>query len=265
MYRIVLAITLSLSLLFLAKEGLHSLRSEAVPQTSVKTKKQVKTKDKKRSPNQIVQFYPSVPSPLPDLYEGYLFNEERFLENEENMKQVVQKAENGTELSVDIKTVFYTGSIIIGDIRKGLISYIPKQAAATTKSKITKKTPKKVSKKTSSRQKSIKYAQLVAGDSLSGYKVVSVEADRIVFQKGPETLEKMLYDSEKKRIAPPPLPKKRVTKKKTSATPSKRKQVELGKTTSSRKVQTSRKLSSSSKKSTTKRTRMSTPGLPPGP
>lgn len=258
MYRIIIAIALSLSFIFVAKVGVNSLQSGSVQEAPVKAQKQGKPKDPKRSAaQQTLQFYPSVPSPLPDLYSGYLFNEERFLQKEEDKEKEGPEDENGTDLAVNMETVFYTGSIIIGNLRKGLIAYSPFKT--TPVSRIEK------GKRPSARQKSIKYAQLVAGDSLSGYKVVSVEADRIVFKKGPETLEKMLYDSEKKRIAPPPLPKDKVIKKRATASTSKKKRVELGKTqTSRRKVQLSPTVSSSKKKSPIK-PQVRIPGIPPRP
>ncbi len=258
MYRNIIAIALSLSFILLAREGIESFRSVDMQEAPVKVKKQDKSKDKKRPVVPNLQFYPSVPSPLPDLYAGYLFNEERFLEKEGDKDKEEPKDESGTELAVDIETVYYTGSIIIGNLRKGLISYSPKRTPAAAK-----KTKRPV-KKPASRQKSIKYAQLVAGDSLSGYKVVSVEADRIVFEKGSETVEKMLYDSEKKRIVPPPPPKKKVVKRKATASTSKKKRVVLGKKapTIRKRVQTTRKGSTSNK---TTKPQIRVPGLPPKP
>ena len=249
MFKLVASIVLSLSLLFLVREGVVSFKTEDAPAPTMTADRQPKAS--RPQPPKTIVFYPTVPSPLPDLKKGYLFNEERFLAGD-TTEEISAEEETGTEFSVDIKTVSYAGSIIIGETRKALI-YYPAQKPKTPQ----KRTDRK---KIVSPVKKRNYAQLVAGDSLSGYKVVAVEPDRLVFEKGSETIEKMLNDPEKIRMAPPPLPKKAVRKKTTPQT-SKRKRVELDKarsTTSRRAVQSSRK--SSRKK--TPEPQIQIPGVP---
>ncbi len=251
MFKPVASILLAFFLALLVREAVVSLQGADIPPAlpAVEKKKDVPMRNTVKD----VAFYPSVPSPLPDLNQGYLFNEERFLQGE--VEAVAEEeAESGTELSVDIDTVEYAGSIIIGDMRKGLISYAAKQAPVAAKIKVRSRSPVRI--------KSRKYAQLLAGDSLSGYKVVSVEPDKMVFVKGTETIEKMLHDPEKVRLAPPPVAKK-IQRQKVKARVSKAKRVALDKARSTtRKVQSTRKVTS--KKSAVPREKIQVPGVPVG-
>ncbi len=162
-------------------------------------KTEVKVKDKKiiRHIGSSVKLYPVVPRHLPDLYDGYLFNEERMLMRADE----VNKDEGGDAhqgIRADIEDVMYVGSLIIGNIRKGLISYPNKgQSPQSFKDMAARK---KSTKKTT---KQLNYAQLLVGETFSDYKVVAVESDRIEFSKAGKTITKQLYDPAKKRLAPP--------------------------------------------------------------
>lgn len=175
-----------------------------------------------------VSFYPQVPARLPDLTQGYLFNADRFLASEEKGEQV-EEVKDGVKLDMD--QLFYAGSIIIGDNRKGLVSYVDLQAKKTGKKTTSKKKKRSASKK--------KYAQLKINDQLGGYTVTEVEADHITFERGGKSIEKMLHDSSKARIKPPV--RKKVIRSRKTSTSSKRK-VSLGTPSTKSKTVTSKRV-----------------------
>lgn len=254
MFKLIASILLGISLIVLTRAAVISLQTESTGEIAIIDTDNKQDEHVKRTPSKTVEFYPSVPAPLPDLNEKYLFNEERFLlgEKEEEAENEAAAA-NGSELSVDMNTVFYAGSIIVGDLRKGLISYTDNKAPTATASKDRKKTPTPLQTK--------KYAQLVAGDSLSGYKVDTVDPDRIIFKKGTETIEKLLNDPEKERLKPPPPPKKTVVRNTSTArqgrtTAPTRKVVQSSRTVRPAKTVTSRRLP-------VQRERIQIPGVPP--
>ncbi len=199
MVKVIASVILTLSFLLLLREAFISVPTEdgvdGGPAVGKSKRHPVVPQEKS------VPFYPPVPTVLPDLNLGYLFNAERFLPGEKDSAASAEEAgEAGTEVTVDIETVFYAGSIIAGDVRKGLIVYPALAGPATP---VKKGEPVAAA----SSQKPRKYAQLAPGDTVSGYSVVAVEADRLVLQKGEETIEKLLNDPKKERIAPPPPPK----------------------------------------------------------
>ncbi|MFH1215399.1 MAG: hypothetical protein V1706_02750 [Pseudomonadota bacterium] len=207
MVKIIASVILSLSFLFLVKEAVVSYRSDYEYAGDANVPKKAKPQPV-IPPEKKVVFYPPVPAALPDLNQGYLFNAERFLpgDNEEEAADT----DNGQDVSVDIATVSYAGSIIAGDIRKGLIVYPPPKTPPPAAIGANKNAPAPL--------KPRNYTQLVAGDTVSGYKVVAIEPEKLVLQKGEETIEKMLIDPKKDRIAPPPPAPKPKAAPKTRAT-----------------------------------------------
>lgn len=165
-----------------------------------------------------VSFYPQVPKKLPDLNQGYIFNEERFLASADTEEKGEQVEEPQDGVKLDMDQLFYAGSIIVGDNRKGLVSYVDLQAKS-----VQKKTTSQTRKSSSSKKK---YAQLKINDQLGGYTVTEVEADHITFERGGKSIAKSLYDSSKVRIKPAAR-KKVVSSSKRTATSSKKK-VSLG-------------------------------------
>jgi hypothetical protein len=156
---------------------------------------------------------PMVPGVLPDLKDGYLFNPERMLAGAEAPPSMEEKAddagaENTTGIAAKMDDVTYAGSIIADNFSRAIIVYTeaaaknkpkpPAQPAARS-SKV-KATPPPVAAAPGSE----KHGQLEVGDVLDGYKVAEIQPDKLVFTKGDETVEKLLYDPEKKRQAPPP-------------------------------------------------------------
>ncbi len=222
MFRIVIAIGLLISFFFLVSEGSRSMLSGKQV-----TGRQVKVKGGHSVFGQEkIEFYPKVPTSLPDLRDGYLFNEKRILvvEEEGQEKDLTGEYE---EIKVKMDDVMYVGSLIRGDVRRGLVSY-PAQRKKT-KSKVKRK-----NKKTLRSSKNRDYARLLVGESFSDYKVIEIEADRIKFEKRGKTVVKFLNDPGKNRLAPPKIENKRLrgfnksVAKSKKAVVSKRRRVKAG-------------------------------------
>jgi hypothetical protein len=215
MYKRIAVIILIVSLFWLVWEGVMSLQESESRVPSVEA---VKKTAAPGGTQKQVSFYPQVPKKLPDLNQGYVFNEDRFLASADTEEKGEQAEEPTDGVKLDMDQLFYAGSIIIGDNRKGLVSYVDLQAKSVKKKKATSKT-----KKSSSSKK--KYAQLKINDQLGGYTVTEVEADHITFERGGKSIAKTLHDSSKVRIKPAAR-KKVVSRKRTST--SSRKKVSLG-------------------------------------
>ena len=198
MFKIVIAIGLLISFFFLVNEGSRSmLPVEQVTGRQVKVKGGLSVSGPEKP-----EFYPKVPAPLPDLRDGYLFNEKRMLaiEEEEQVENDLTGEHEG--IKVNMADVMYVGSLIRGDVRRGLISY-PAQR------KKTKTEVKRAKKKTLRSSKNRDYVRLLVGERFSDYKVVEIEPDRIKFEKRGKTVVKFLHDSGKNRLAPPKVENKR--------------------------------------------------------
>lgn len=138
--------------------------------------------------------YPPVPEKMPDLNDGYIFNQERLFEEDDFTAAGSGGA--GLGAAIDLNEVVYSGSLIVGDVRKALITYqeaVPAKPRATAGRRGVR--PKK-----SRTQKTYRHKQLDAGEDFMGYKVAKIESDRIVFEKGGEKIEKFLYDGGKDRV-----------------------------------------------------------------
>lgn len=253
MLKLIVAIALSLSLIFLVKEAVVALRADNTPAPPASEGRQAKPQTPYLAEKNDVIFYPPVPVALPDLNKGYLFNEERMIEGAAG-ENGDGTEEDSTEPFVDMDTVFYAGSIIIGEMRKGLIMFPPARMPVPARRTIAKQAP--------APPKERKYAQLGVGESFSGYKVVAVEPDRIVFQKGTDTIEKILNDPKKTRIAAPPPPPKERGKIPTAVT-SKTKRIQLDKAKSGSPGQSSRTIKSTTR--TAPNPDIQVPGVPAPP
>lgn len=170
------------------------------------------SEDKPVSPAKVV-LYPPVPDVLTDLNEGYLFNIDRAFE----------EIESGSAPSsaVDLTEVFYAGSLIIGEMHKGLITYQDKGPASRRPV-----SPKRGA--TQLRRPSVqavyKHKQLALGEKFMGYNVDKIEKDRIVFKKDDDVVEKFLYDPSKQRgkvgaVAKPQSAKPRTVRSKAQQIP----------------------------------------------
>ena len=253
MVKLIAAIALSLSLIFLVKESIVALRAGDSLAPPVSEERQATKPQPAYPAEKNVIFYPPVPLALPDLDKGYLFNEERMIEGAAGGNEGGQEEEDTAALSVDMDTVFYAGSIIIGEVRKGLVTYPAPQAAALNRKITTRQAAPPARERN--------YAQLAVGENFSGYEVIEVEPNRIVFRKGADTIEKMLNDPKKTRIDAPPLPKEPA--KTPAAGTAQTKRVQLDKAKTGSPVQSSRTV-----KSTTRpvpNPKIQVPGVPVPP
>lgn len=190
MIRQVISIGLLFSLLFLIRGMAVTLKTDPLAELQ-EVKKQKKSRPKPMPAIKPIQFYPPLAA-VPDLTNGYIFNEERGVAAEKK-----QEGEGQQVSSVDVKDVFYVGSVIMGDMQKGIVSY------PISKKKITG-----VRATQSAQKSSMEQVFLKPGDILGGYEVMDVQPDKIVFKKDSDIVEKMLNDPEKQRLTPPkPTPK----------------------------------------------------------
>ncbi|MFN2364902.1 MAG: hypothetical protein ABR523_00375 [Desulfurivibrionaceae bacterium] len=134
------------------------------------------------------KLYPEVPAVLPDLNENYLFNSERSFAEEER---------GGGSFSevMDLTAINYTGSLIVGQIRVGLITYQDEiSVAGASPAAARGGNRRRVPTKTVTKNK-----QLAVGENFMGYVVEEIAKDRLVLKKGDEMIVKFLYDSDTDR------------------------------------------------------------------
>ena len=199
MIRIAVIIFLILSSVVLVRGAILSWQDPVLPALEIKADDKTTARVKSKR----IVFYPRPSAPLPDVLDGYLFNAERMLAGES-----AEESEGPTEidlLSIDMEKILYTGSIIIGDLRKGMLSYsiadssVKKTAVASRRT--TRRSPRR-----SDDDKTKRHIVVEQGRNFAGYKVVAVEPERIVFEQDGEKIEKFLYDPSKKRIIAPSSP-----------------------------------------------------------
>lgn len=139
-------------------------------------------------------FNPEIAKPLPDLNQGYVFVEDRELD-ESDLDEFTSDGKKEPEIvsSTDLEEVFYEGSVIIGELRKALVAY-PAAPANVEKGSRTRAPVK-------GRAASVlQHEQLDQGALFMGFVVARVEEDRIVFEKDGEKIEKFLHDQNKSRV-----------------------------------------------------------------
>ncbi len=168
----------------------------------------------------LADFYPPPPAVLPDLREGYLFNEARRLAAADEGTEEAAPEPEEPAVTVDMETLEYVGSIIAGSVKKGMVAFVEKapggrkppprgQRPGVQRPGVQPRTPvasrrlgqRTKAKKVGRSQK--KYATLKEKDEFYGYTVALVAPDRIVFARGDESVEKLLYDPAKERLVPP--------------------------------------------------------------
>ncbi len=146
-------------------------------------------------PETIPSPYPAVPPSLPDFNKGYLFNEAR----EISVAAPGEETENESE-DTQLTDIVYSGSIITGDIKRGLLVFSQAPRSPVRSSSMRPPPTGGFTQLTGGEKKS---QQVMVGDDVSGYKVQEIHPDRIIFAKNGQTVEKSLYDAEKKRTIAP--------------------------------------------------------------
>lgn len=131
---------------------------------------------------------PMTPAAPPDLNQGYIFNAERNLAGGSGKDGQARNAGN-----VGIDRVQYSGSIIAGENTKALLSYPLGEQPASSPG----------GGPVSPRQG---FLRVVVGDTVNGYKVTEILADKITFSRGGQKITKLLYDRTKERTQAQPQP-----------------------------------------------------------
>ncbi len=197
MMRLIIAAVLFVSL-FAMMRGVSTTWRENRLSAPVVVKKTAKLLATDNIPPEKTASQPVVPGKLPDLKAGYLFNADRLLVGDGDRKKAEDLAAgNDLGIQADIKSVVYSGSIIGYNLRQAII-VVPgaKKGQAAKRRSIRRR-------KSSFRgNKNIQNVRVKEGDLLSGYTVASISPEKIVFKKGNEQVEKLLYDPDKKRTAP---------------------------------------------------------------
>jgi hypothetical protein len=142
-----------------------------------------------------------VPLVVPEVYDGYLFVEERRLEEADLADGGQDFAE---ETSVALEQVFYSGSLIIGEKRQALVTYQQNNTGGRRPGLSLDRGRAAAAEAQSGYQNKV----LKPGDRFMGYEVAAIEPEKIVFKKGGEKVEKFLFDQNKKRpvVNEPPRP-----------------------------------------------------------
>jgi hypothetical protein len=188
MLRITLISGLLISLFFLVRAIAGTWQGEEVPVMPVSAQ----ASPAAMSENRIV-FYPPVPAELPDLNLGYLFNEARLLVVEPKTDK------KDAEPMIAIADVSYIGSVISSDRRVGIIGYREQGAAIGLQQASGRIRPGGQAAAAVD-----KHAHLAPGENFSGYLVVEVLPEKIVFEKDGIKIEKSIVKANKDRKAPMP-------------------------------------------------------------
>ncbi len=192
--------------------GMYSQFSTDEVEPPAKTGQQKTTPAKK---SEQPSLNPKMARTLPNLNQGYLFNSERFLKS--SGMSTTTNTVNSQNINMD--TLQYDGSLIVGETRKAIISFV---TGATAKpQRVTQKAPGSRRPATQVNRSS----KIIAlGDTVAGYTVSQIEPEKITFNQGSNEITKELFSTEKKRQAAPITKQKkpapaRVTKPVKKATP----------------------------------------------
>ena len=194
--RFVVVIALFLSLIILGNGALQSWKEIDIPAMR-------EASEKKRpaalAERQNFVFTPQVPALIPDLNTGYLFNAQRSITEEEAEEQAPDGSIEDGSSQVNMDTLVYAGSIIVGDLRKGMISFSLKEEKLAPPARLRRgrPVPRRQAPKTA-----MENATVEEGEDFYGFKVSSVQPEKILFSKNGTNIEKPLYDPNKQRAEP---------------------------------------------------------------
>jgi hypothetical protein len=199
MLRIAVIFLLFVSFLFLARGVVNSWRENPIPPPPGIQEVQTAVPDIQVP----IDLSSPVPQPLPDLHKGYVFNVDRLFEEKVEPEEGDTKEGKSIDddMYIDIDSVSYTGSIISESTHKAIVSYSPAQPRGfAARRRRTTRGSLRTRSRTTAPSSNIKYATLETGDVFNGYKVISIDPEKIVFERDDEKIEKLLYDPDKKRL-----------------------------------------------------------------
>ncbi|MDR9500585.1 MAG: hypothetical protein RI601_02190 [Desulfurivibrionaceae bacterium] len=179
-----LATLLVLLLLLLIKANIDTFRS-APPRQERESAARKEGGRKKISPPPIT-LNPPIRTDLPDLSSNYIFNVQRFLAEEERLGQTAQDSAH----DIRPEDIVFNGALISEGYKKALVSY---RLSSPSDRRTRQSGPQRQAARPS------QTIRLTVGDELDGYIVTEITPDFILFEKGPETLKKTLFDPEKPR------------------------------------------------------------------
>jgi hypothetical protein len=139
-----------------------------------------------------IRLNPKVTLSSTNLNQGYLFNRERFL------KSADTDTNANNQKNINMETLRYNGSIIMGTTRQALISYSSGKTSKTAKRVARNTRPNKKKRPTP------EYVSMVIalGETIGGYTVSEVEPLQLTFTRGSHTVTKDLFSKEKQRKTP---------------------------------------------------------------
>jgi hypothetical protein len=137
------------------------------------------------------------PAEVPDLHQGYIFSPDRVLDPAAAAAFGGGGETTGAETGAFVEGLRYDGSIIVGDVRRALVSF-----------PATRRDPE------TGRDVKVTRNQVIEqGDEFRGYLVEAVEPLRLVLSRDGERVIKPLYDKNKERPAAAAAPEKKAGKR----------------------------------------------------
>ncbi len=195
MLRIALLISLLASLLFM----ISRFNPEPLPQSQAE---QGRSRARSAAMPGIEAGFGQKPAvrAVPEVYSGYLFNEERKLDEADFGEFGSGSQETPEATAAGLEQVYYTGSVIVGDRRQALITYQENIRGGSQAARLNSY-PRRGRVGAAETMSGSQNKVLIPGDHFMGYVVAAIEPEKIVFEKGGEKVVKFLYDQNKKRPA----------------------------------------------------------------
>lgn len=137
-----------------------------------------------------IRFNPSVPDELPDLSSGYIFREERSLNQNSGAGKTFDR--------IDIDDLFYSGSIISAEEKIALVVY--QEQPATAGNPLAAGRLRRLNRKGATYENQ----KLRLHDIIGGYTVADILPEKLVLTREDQSVEKYLYDPAKPSTQPLP-------------------------------------------------------------
>lgn len=202
---IIIALIVSMFLTLRGVEG--NFRENILPETAKQEEKQtavIYESDK-------LDYYPPDPDVMPDLLDGYIFNQERLLEEEIEEEVPEEDVTPQAAAIEDFEQVQYSGSVIMESQRLALIKFPEAPPPEEKENDLKRRRPghRRLPVKSARSQKSsggLKNIRVKQGEMFKGFLVAEIAPEMIVFERGEEKIVKYLYDKNKERTVAKPSP-----------------------------------------------------------